>query len=183
MSDVDVDVDDSDDPLVEVVHAVGHENVTAEHASTVEFTTDDWLTPAGDCIVGVEADRTPRDFDPEFREACRDTDATITATITATIVADSGGGGEVAGDEEAVGNEGADGDDPDHVDTIVGRGDPDLTLLDDRSMVGRTSDYTDDERTIFVDADGAAADLDRDLVHALADGTDVTLRLEVEPAE
>ena len=167
MSDVDVDGDDSDDSLVEVVHAIGHENVTAEHASTVEFTTDDWLTPAGDCIIGVEADRTPRDFDPEFREACRDAGA----TITATIVVDSGGGGE------------ADGDDPEHVDTIVGRGDPDLTLLDDRSLVGRTSDYTDDERTVFVDADGAAADLDRDLVDALADGSDVTLWLEVEPAE
>ncbi|TKX73789.1 DUF371 domain-containing protein [Halorubrum sp. GN11_10-6_MGM] len=150
---------DADDPLVEVVRAVGHENVTAEHASTVELTTDDWLTLAGDCIVGVEADRTPRDFDPEFREACRD----AAATIEATLVVD-------AGDET-------------HRETIVGRGDPDLTLLDDCSMVGRTSDYTDDERTIFVDGDGAAADLDRDLVAALADGAELTLRLEVDPIE
>jgi hypothetical protein len=50
-------------------------------------------------------------------------------------------------------------------------------------MVGRTSDYTDDERTILVDGDAAAGDLDRDLVSALADGADLTLRLEVEPAE
>jgi len=50
-------------------------------------------------------------------------------------------------------------------------------------MVGRTSDYTDDERTIFVDGDGAAADLDRDLVAALAADAPVTLRLEVDPAE
>jgi hypothetical protein len=148
-----------DDPHVEVVRATGHENVTAEHASTFELTTDDWLTPAGDCIVGVDADRPPRDFAPEFREACRDADA----TIEATLVVD-------AGDET-------------FEQTITGRGDPDLALLDDRSMVGRTSDYTDDERTILVDGDGAAADLDRDLVAALADGADLTLRLEVEPAE
>ncbi|PSQ56709.1 DUF371 domain-containing protein [Halobacteriales archaeon SW_8_68_21] len=148
----------SDDLLVEVVRAVGHENVTAEHASTVELTTDDWLTPAGDCIVGVEADRTPKDFAPEFREACRD----ASATVEATFVVD---------------------DDETHRETIVGRGDPDLALLDDRSMVGRTSDYTDDERTIFVESEGAAADLDRDLVAALADGADLTLRLEVVPAE
>ncbi|WP_200530567.1 DUF371 domain-containing protein [Halorubrum sp. LN27] len=179
MSDADAERDDPNDPetaagdptadgaLVEVVRAVGHEHVTAEHASTVELTTDDWLTPAGDCIVGVEADRTPRDFAAAFREACRDPDATITATFAA---------GEPADDA-------VDTDEPAHVDAIVGRGDPDLTLLDDRSMVGRTSDYTDDERTIFVDGDGAAADLDRDLVAALAAGAPLRLRLEVEPAE
>jgi len=149
----------ADDPRVEVVRATGHENVTAEHASTFELTTDDWLTPAGDCIVGVEADRTPRDFSAEFREACRDAGATVEATL---VVDD--------GDEE-------------FRETVAGRGDPDLTLLDDRSMVGRTSDYTDDERTILVDGDAAAADLDRDLVAALADGADLALRLEVEPAE
>ncbi|MFC7187451.1 DUF371 domain-containing protein [Halorubrum yunnanense] len=156
-----------DDALVEVVRATGHEHVTAEHASTVELTTDDWLTPTGDCIVGVEADRAPRDFDPAFREACRDAEATITATF-------------------AVGEPGADAvatDNPAHAGEIVGRGDPDLALLDDRSMVGRTSEYTDDERTILVDGDGAAADLDRDLVEALAAGAPMALRLEVDPAE
>ena len=50
-------------------------------------------------------------------------------------------------------------------------------------MVGRTSDYTDDERTILVDGDGAATDLDRDLVAALAEGAPVALRLDVEPVE
>ncbi|ACM56381.1 DUF371 domain-containing protein [Halorubrum lacusprofundi] len=168
MSDAESDVGDVvDDPLVEVVRAVGHENITAEHASTVELTTDDWLTPAGDCIVGVEADRTPRDFSTSFREACQEADATITATFAV---------GEP-------GDEAVDVDDPAYVAEIAGRGDPDLTLLDDRSMVGRTSDYTDDERTIFVDGDGAAADLDRDLVAALAADAPVTLRLEVDPAE
>ena len=158
---------DTDDALVEVVRAVGHEHVTAEHASTVELTTDDWLTPAGDCIVGVEADRAPRGFSAAFREACRDADATIRATFAV------GEPGDEAVDLAA----------PAHVDAIVGRGDPGLTLLDDRSMVGRTSGYTDDERTIFVDGDGAAADLDRDLVDALAAGAPVALRLAVEPAE
>ena len=159
--------DDTDDALVEVVRAVGHEHVTAEHASTVELTTDDWLTPAGDCIVGVEADRTPRDFSTAFREACRDANATITATF-------------------AVGQPDADAVDlaaPAHVDELVGRGDPDLALVDDRSMVGRTSDYTDDERTVFVDGDGAAADLDRDLVAALGEGAPLALRLQVDPVE
>ena len=144
-----------DDALVEVVRARGHENVSAEHASTFEFTTDDWLTPAGDCILGVDADRTPRDFSAAFREACRDPEATITATIT------------VEDDGET------------YTETVVGRGEPGLSLVDDRSMVARTSMYTDDERTILVEADTAAADLDRDLVAALVEGNEVELRLEV----
>ena len=162
------DPSDDDSPtadrLVETIHATGHEHVTAAHASTFEFTTDDWLTPAGDCILAVGADRTPRDFDPAFKRACRDVDATITATITVAMAETPHAETPETAPEE----------------TIVGRGDPGLTLVDDRSMVGRTSDYTDDERTILVDADKAAADLDRDLVAALADGADATLRLVVE---
>ena len=136
--------------MEEVVHATGHENVTGEHASTWELTSDDWLTPAGDCILAVEADRTPADFDPAFCEACRDADAELTATLE-------------AGDHEV---------------TVTGRGDPELTFEDDRSLVVRTSDYVDD-RTVMVAADAAAADLDRSLVAALADGADCRLVLRV----
>ena len=135
----------------ERVTAVGHENVSAAHESTFELTTDDYLTPAGDCILGIEADRSPADFSAEFVAACQDPEATITATI------------EAAG----------------HTVTVTGRGHPDLSFENDRSMVGRTSTYVDD-RTIMVDADAAAVDLDRDLVDALADGADVTMRLTVE---
>ncbi|PSP55883.1 DUF371 domain-containing protein [Halobacteriales archaeon QS_1_67_19] len=137
-----------------VIRAAGHENVSAAHASTFEVTTDDYLTPAGDCILGIEADRTPADFDPEFVAACRDADATITATFEA--------GG--------------------HAETVTGRGDPELTFESDRSAVGRTSDYVDD-RTIMLDAGFAAEGFDRDLVAALADGADLTVTLAVEPPE
>ncbi|MGB9963754.1 DUF371 domain-containing protein [Halobacterium hubeiense] len=137
--------------MEEVVRATGHEHVAAEHASTLEVTTDDYLTPAGDCIVGIDADRAPADFDDEFVAACRDEDATVTLVLE------------------------ADG----HREEVTGSGDPDLEFADDRSMVGRTSDYVDD-RTVFVDADKAAADLDRDLVAALADGAALTATLRVE---
>ncbi|MFB6132730.1 MAG: DUF371 domain-containing protein [Halanaeroarchaeum sp.] len=137
-------------PHSERVTAVGHENVSATHQSTFELTTDDYLTPAGDCILGVEADRAPADFAPAFVEACQDADATITATIRV--------------DGKSV--------------TITGRGDPALTFENDRSMVGRTSSYVDD-RTVLVEADAAAADLDRGIVAALADGATVSMELRV----
>jgi len=136
--------------MEEVVHARGHEHVTAAHASTFELTSDDYLTPAGDCILGIEADRVPADFDEAFVAACRDADATIVAVIEADGIAA----------------------------TVEGRGDPDLSFESDRSLVGRTSDYVDD-RTVMVGADAAAADLDRDLVAALANGADCTMTLRV----
>ena len=54
------------DSLTETITASGHENVSGEHASTLEVTSDDFLTPAGDCILGIEADRVPAEFDPDF---------------------------------------------------------------------------------------------------------------------
>jgi hypothetical protein len=135
----------------EVIRARGHDNVRAEHASTFEVTTDDWLTPAGDCIIGVEADRSPAAFDPAFVEACRDRTARITARI------------EVG----------------DQVQTITGRGHPDLTFDSDRSAVARTSDYVDD-RTVMVDADHAAAGVDRAMVESLRTGAALVFTLSVE---
>ena len=138
--------------MEETVRARGHENVTARHASTFEVTSEGFLTPAGDCILGIGADRVPADFDPAFVEACRDAAATITATL------------EVDGRTE----------------TITGRGHPDLTFEDETSLVGRTSEYVDG-RTVLVGADGAAADLDRSVVRALSEGADLVMRLRVEP--
>lgn len=133
------------------VRANGHENVTAEHTSTFEFTSDDWLTPAGDCILGIEADPVPAAFDDRFVEACQSETATITATL------------RVGGFEQ----------------TIVGRGHPELTFENDRSMVARTSGYVDD-RTIMVGADTAAAGIDRDIVDALGSGGTLECLFEVE---
>ncbi|AGB38564.1 DUF371 domain-containing protein [Natronococcus occultus] len=138
-------------PLEEVIRARGHEHVSAEHASTFEVTTDDYLTPAGDCILAIEADRAPAEFDPEFVEACRDEAATITVEIE------------------------ADG----HRESVEGRGDPALEFTNERSAVGRTSDYVDD-RTIVVGAEFAADGFDRELVDALAEGAEATVTLTVE---
>jgi len=132
------------------LEAAGHENVSARHASTFEVTTEEFLTPAGDCILGIEAPRAPASFPDGFVAACQHADATITATI------------EAAGTTH----------------TITGRGDPALTFESDVSMVGRTSTYVDD-RTVMVDADCAAEGIDRTLVAALEAGASLTVTLEV----
>lgn len=137
--------------MEERIVARGHEHVSGTHTSTFEVTTDDWLTPAGDCILAIGADRAPAEFDPAFVEECQATEATITGTIA------------------------VDG----HETVISGRGHPDLTFDSHRSAVGRTSDYVDD-RTVMVGADAAAADLDRGLVAELSAGAELEFVLEVE---
>jgi len=137
-------------PVKETIRARGHRHVSAEHTSTFEVTTDDYLTPAGDCILAIEADRAPADFDPSFVSACTGSGIGMTATIR-------------AGDHEQV---------------VTGVGAPNLTFESDRSAVVRTSDYVDD-RTVMVGADAGATDLDRDLVSALAGGAGLELELRV----
>jgi hypothetical protein len=135
----------------EVVQARGHDNVTARHASTLEVTSDDYLTQAGDCILGVEADRVPAEFDDAFVANCQSSDSTIVGRLEA--------GG--------------------HTERVEGRGHPDLTFASERSLVCRTSEYVDD-RTVAVGMDRAAGDLDREFVAALADGAKLRLTLTVE---
>jgi hypothetical protein len=151
---------DTENVHTERITASGHEHVTGTHETTVEVTTDDYLTPAGDCILAIDANRAPVDFDPAFVAACQDAAATITATIT------------VEGDDPAAPFEA----------TVTGRGHPELTFESDRGAVARTSEYVD-ERTIMVDADAAAADLDRAMIDALAGGADLELTLTVESPE
>ncbi|WP_396610293.1 DUF371 domain-containing protein [Haloferax sp. S1W] len=141
----------------ETLRAIGHEHVSAEHASTFEVTSDDWLTPAGDCILAIEADRTPADFDDAFVEACQSHDATIEVTVEVEV--DSGAHA--------------------YEQTVAGRGHPELSFEGDRSIVFRTSDYVDD-RTGMVGAEHAASGFDRELVEALTDGAALTLTIEVE---
>ncbi|MFB6312124.1 MAG: DUF371 domain-containing protein, partial [Salinirussus sp.] len=125
------------------ITARGHENVRATHASTLELTSENWLTPAGDCIIGIEADTTPADIPSSFVNRCRDDDARIRLELA-------------VGDQD---------------ETLVGHGDPRLSFDSDTSLVCRTSQYVD-ERTVLVGADTAAEDLDRGIVNALRDGAD-----------
>lgn len=152
-SDENTNTDLDEETLAEVITAHGHENVSGEHNSTFEVTSDDYLTPAGDCILAIEATRVPSEFDTAFVEACQDRDATITVTLETTA----------------------------HTEHVEASGHPELTFDSDRSLVVRTSEYVD-ERTVAVGAEKAAGDLDRSLVSALADGEPITVTLSVEMA-
>lgn len=137
----------------ETVRARGHRNVTATHRSTFEVTRDADIGLAADCIIAVSADRWPAGFSGEFKTAASRDDARITAEIHC---------------------EG-------HKDTVQGWGSSKMTFVDGRSMVFRVSDFVCG-RTVMINADKAARNLDRGLVKALAAGGDVVVVLAVETA-
>lgn len=132
------------------IRASGHEHVSARHASTLEVTTDDWLTPAGDCIIGIAADRAASSFPRDFVSRARGG-----ADVVMTLTVDG------------------------HTERIRGRGDSRLTFESERSLVVRTSEYVDD-RTVMVEADTAARDLDREFVAALGEGRELTIEVDID---
>jgi len=123
--------------LREVIHCRGHENVRATHKSTLEFTKEDYLTPRGDCILCIEADRGINDLSKEFKAALK---AGKKLLIRIRV-------GEL-------------------VDEVLAEGSPDLILDHDYSMVIRKSTYIDG-RTLAVRANKAAKDVDRRIVELL----------------
>ncbi len=130
--------------------ANGHKNIQGTHESTFEITTDDYLTPAGDCIIGIDATVAPCDLPDEFKRDCQRQDRRIAVTLSVDSF-------------ESV---------------IHGYGHPDLTFASDRSFVFRTSSYIDD-RTVMIRADKAAADINREFIQSLSADNPLTVELRV----
>jgi hypothetical protein len=118
--------------------ASGHANVIGSHRTTVEITTEDFLTQKGTCIIGIRADKSLSDIPPEIKAL---------ATLTETKIILKLKAGNL-------------------IEEITGKGNPGLTYLDTVSMVARRSSFVCD-RTLMVGADKAASDLDRSFVDVL----------------
>ncbi|BDR91355.1 DUF371 domain-containing protein [Vulcanisaeta souniana] len=132
--------------IIDKVQAWGHINVRAGHRRTIEVTKDDYLTPRGDCIVGIKADRGLVDINPELKDIIRRDNAVV---IVVFIV-----------DE--------------YLDLVIGMGSSKLTLGSRSKMIIRRSAYTDDS-TLMIKANKAAIDLDRKLIDRLKRGAPLTM--------
>ncbi|MCW4048851.1 MAG: DUF371 domain-containing protein [Candidatus Bathyarchaeota archaeon] len=128
--------------------ARGHSNVKATHKTTVMTTTETHLTPRGNCIVAIAAEKGIIDLPPEFKKAARSHDAEITMTL------ETGG----------------------HVFKVTGKGHPGLTFEHPKDIVTRKSNYIC-ERTLMVGADKAACDIDTDFVAVLAEDKEITITI------
>jgi len=118
--------------------AYGHENVIGEHETTVELTSEDFLTKQGTCIVGVRMDITLDQLDSKIKGL-----ATLSSTRIVLRMSIDG-----------------------LTEEVTGIGSPGLTYTDSTSMVARTSIF-ECGRTLMVNADKAASDLSRDFVDRL----------------
>ena len=112
--------------------------ITATHPSTLEITTDDHLTPRGDCIVAIRATCGLREFPSRIKKALSNDNVRGMLTI------------------EAQGT----------VFKVEGRGSTKLSFLHSRDIVVRKSSFVS-ERTLMVNADKSAGNIPERLVQFL----------------
>ncbi len=123
------------------IMAKGHENVLSLHKSTFEITKDKDLSLSGDCIIGLDIDKSMEDFPEEFKEKLANEDTKVIVELKT----------------------------PNASDTIEGYGHHDLTLSHPTDMVCRKSTFVC-SRTLMIKSNKAAIDLNRDLIKDLANG-------------
>lgn len=129
--------------MKEEITAWGHENITAKHRTTLEVTKEKSLTPRGDCIIGVRADKAICDIDERIKEWLRTGNK-----IKIKIILPQYG----------------------LRDSLVGFGSNRMTFKHKTDIVVRKSDYVCD-RTLAIGANKAARDIDREIVELLRDPT------------
>ena len=130
------------------IKAKGHENVLSLHKSTFEITKDKDLSLSGDCIIGLDIDKSMEDFPEEFKEKLANEDTKVIVELKT----------------------------PNASDTIEGYGHHDLTLSHPTDMVCRKSTFVC-SRTLMIKSNKAAIDLNRDLIKDLANGESMEVNI------
>ncbi|MBO7443855.1 MAG: DUF371 domain-containing protein [Methanobrevibacter sp.] len=132
------------------IMAKGHENVLSLHKSTFEITKDKDLTLSGDCIIGLDIDKSMEDFPKEFKEKLANDDTKVIVELKT----------------------------PNASDTIEGFGHHDLSLSHPTDIVCRKSTFVC-SRTLMIKSNKAAIDLNRDLIKDLANGESMEVNSEL----
>ena len=130
------------------IKAKGHENVLSLHKSTFEITKDKDLSLSGDCIIGLDIDKSMEDFPEEFKEKLANDDTKVIVELKT----------------------------PNASDTIEGYGHHDLTLSHPTDIVCRKSTFVC-SRTLMIKSNKAAIDLNRDLIKDLANGESMDVNI------
>ena len=132
------------------IMAKGHENVLSLHKSTFEITKDKDLSLSGDCIIGLDIDKSMEDFPEEFKEKLANDDTKVIVELKT----------------------------PNASDTIEGYGHHDLTLSHPTDIVCRKSTFVC-SRTLMIKSNKAAIDLNRDLIKDLANGESMDVNINL----
>jgi hypothetical protein len=124
--------------------------VRSSHPTTIEITTEEYLTENGDCIIGVGASKGCAQLAEGVKEGLKRKDSRVAVRI-------------VVGE---------------HGFTVWAKGDPRLQLSHPHDIVIRKSDFISD-RTLAVHADAAARNIPREMFRLFKDPGTVG-RLEIE---
>lgn len=116
----------------------GHPNVRSLHSKSIEITKDGYLTPKGDCIIGIKANKACTDLEESIRRGLKSSSAIVKIEV-------------IVGDESF---------------NIKGRGDERLTMLNPQDIVIRRTNFVC-PRTMSVLCDKASSDMPRELVRLL----------------
>jgi hypothetical protein len=132
----------------DVVQCHGHPAISSRHRSTFAITRDRELTPAGDCIIGVDSDKGTADLSPSLKKILSSPGSLLITRLLcndlSVVVRSYGSGG--------------------------------LSLDHPADLVWRRSTFTCG-RTIGISADHAARDLPAALIGYLCGGEDLIIEL------
>lgn len=126
---------------VDYVEARGHPNVRGTHPTTFEITKEEGLTPRGDCIIGVGANKGAHELSEELKEVLRKDDSLLLVILKTEK----------------------------HMDYVLARGSSALTMEDPSKIIIRKSAYVNGA-TVAIMANKAAADIDRGLIADMKEG-------------
>lgn len=118
----------------------GHRNIQSFHTRTIEITKDPNLSLRGDCIIGVNANKSCWDISDKLKHSLKDDNSFIIIDVT-------------------VGNMSF---------IINGLGNSRLLLLSRHDVVIRKSNFIC-ERTIAIRCDRASSDIPREMIMSLQD--------------
>jgi hypothetical protein len=115
----------------------GHNNVKGIHKTTLEFTKDVYLTPRGDCIIGIKSNKSVKDLNDNLKQI-------IKKNGFVYIVINVKG----------------------MLDIVSARGSEKLTLTNPNKIIIRKSDFISDA-TLAINSDKAAFDINREMIKNL----------------
>ena len=125
--------------LLDEIIARGHPNVLGNHRTTIEITTENFLTHNGNCIIGVMSSKSVNDYSLKLKESIQNG-----SKIEIEMVAGP------------------------FREKIIGIGHKDLTLSNEISMVFRLSEFISD-RTALINCSKSSIELDRNFINYLKD--------------
>lgn len=123
--------------ILEKISAYGHENILCTHKTTIELTKENSITKRGNCILGIKATKSCIDLNPILKKYIKN-EKKIKVSIRVENLTDS----------------------------FYGFGNKYLTLLDNKDLVFRKSNYICD-RTVLINCSKSSNDLSRKLIKKL----------------